>query len=172
MKDSMPDLETLPRQQISITIQGYSFSLIAPYIDGQVINDIEAGVLNREWTNGVRANIADKIKEEIRSLGDSISNTDIQRLQLELQHYADDYSFKALIQNRNSDPIVREAYKIAKTALDTKLNAKGISKQQFGDAKYEQTISSLMNNPQVVAQATERVKLTRDTANALIDLES
>lgn len=167
--------DTLPRQQITIAIQGYQFQLVMPYAEGHVLTDIEAGVLNREWTNGVRTNFAEKIRDELviaAEDGRSIDHHALAKLQSDLLHYADGYSFKALIQKFNSDPIVREAHKIAKGLLDTKLNAEGKTRESIGEAKYEQTLSRIMNHPQVVLDATARVESTRNAANDLIGLES
>ncbi len=167
--------QPLPRQQITIVIQGFSFQLDCPYAAGHQLSDIEAGVLNREWTNGVRANFAERVKEAIASGNDAgppMTQERLAALQQELLTYAEGYSFRALIQKYNSDPVVREAHKLAKSLLDTKLNAMGISRQQYGDARYEEALSKIMNYPDVVREATLRVDQTRLAANAMISLET
>lgn len=172
----MPDLPDtpLPRQQMTIVIQGFQFELRMPYAAGHILSDIEAGVLNREWTNGVRANFAERVKEVIAAGNDAglpLTGSKLAALQNDLQAYAESYSFKALIQKYNSDPVVREAHKLAKGLLDTKLNSLGLKRETYGEARYEEALSRIMNNPEVVREASARIEQTKLAANALIGLE-
>ena len=153
-------------EQLSITIQGYTFQLLAPYIPGQPLGVAEAGLLNREWSNAVRLGFAKRVQDALEDFGGVLSNGGLAALQISFQDYAEKYSFKAA-PSRTADPIVRQKHAIAKRILDIKLNALGLTRQTFGEHKYENALSRLMNNPQVIAQAQEQLASARSVADEL-----
>src|SRR5882757_1793386 len=141
------------QETISLVLKGYTFQLILPYIQGQVLGQAEAGVLNREWTQAVRTGFQTVVEAAIDTHAGKLSHEAIASLQVDFQHFADEFSFKALSQSRNADPLTRAKHSIAKQILDIRLNARGTSRQAFGESRYEATLARLMNNHEVVRQA-------------------
>ena len=168
MHTESPPLEIpMPPSQITVVVCGYQFSLLAPYSEGQPLGLAEAGVLNREWTQAVRTGFQEKIKSQVEAQGGQLDHQQIAAIQLDFQHFADEFSFKALSQTRNSDPLLRAKYSIAKKLLDIRLNANGLTRQTYGEHKYEAALARLMNNHEVVAQAQATLESTREAADQI-----
>lgn len=158
-------------QKITVLIQGYQFSVPAPYLPGMPIGVAEAGVLNREWTQAVRASFLPTMTAALEELG-KLTPITMANLQEEFQRHAEAFAFKALSQTRNSDPLLRQIHSIAKKVLDIRLNAQGSSRALFGEQRYEAALARIMNNPGVVEQAKAQMAATRDVANQLAGMEN
>lgn len=169
MQTSVPP-SPLP-EQITLTIKGYTFQLLAPYAPGQPLGLAEAGILNREWTQSIRLGYQETIEKAIAASGGTLDHVSLASLQLALQHYADEFAFKALSQSRNADPLLRQKHFIAKRILDIRLNATGASRQSYGEHKYEAALARLMNNPTVIKQAQEQLAASREAADILAGME-
>ena len=162
----MPDHDPTSLEQITLVIQGYEFKLLAPYAPGQTIGQAEAGVLNREWTQAVRTAYQQRIINALATGDGKLSHQDIAKLQVEFQHFADEYSFKAL-PTRSTDPLTRQKHRIAKQILDIRLNAAGATRQSYGESKYENALSRLMNAPEVIRQAEQALAAAREAADSI-----
>jgi len=161
----------LSGEQITVTIRGYTFQLLAPYIQGQPLGLAEAGLLNKEWTSAVRIAFQAAVETAIDHSTNGLDHQQIAGLQLEFQHFADEFSFKALPQSRNSDPLLRKKHDIARQILDIRLNSAGATRQSFGESKYQAHLARLMNNPEIVRQAEQQLAATRDAADQLAGME-
>lgn len=159
-------------EQITVTIRGYTFQLLAPYAPGQPLGIAEAGLLNKEWTNAVRIAFQGIVEASIDHSDTGLSHQQIAQLQVQFQHLADEFSFKALPQSRNSDPLLRQKHSIAQRIMDIRLNSTGQTRATFGESRYQSALARLMNNPEVVRQAEEQLAATRDAADQLAGMES
>ncbi len=165
----MPKAPQVPEpdpEQITITISGYTFQLLAPYAAGQPLGLAEAGLLNREWAGAVRLGFAQRVQQALEDCSGTLSNGQLAALQISFQDYAEAFAFKAA-PSRTADPIVRQKHAIAKRILDIKLNSLGLTRATFGEHKYEAALARLMNNPQVIAQAQEQLASARSVADEL-----
>lgn len=168
----MPAIPPAPTaEQITLVVKGYSFQLIVPYSAGQVLGVAEAGILNREWTHSVRKGFQGSIENAIEHSSGQLSHAQIAAIQLDFQHYADEFSFKALSQTQNSDPLTKQKHSVAKQILDIRLNAAGATRQSFGENKYQDRLARLMNNPEVIRQAEQQLAATREAADQLAGME-
>jgi hypothetical protein len=167
MQTSVPASPVPTQEQITLTIKGYTFQLLAPYAPGQPLGLAEAGILNREWTQSIRLGYQEIIEKAITNAGGQLDHQALAAVQLAFQHYADEFVFKALSQSRNADPLLRQKHSIAKRILDIRLNATGQSRQSFGEHKYEAALVRLMNNPTVVEQAQQQLLANREAADML-----
>lgn len=158
-------------EQITVTIRGYTFQLLAPYSPGQPLGLAEAGLLNKEWTSAVRIAFAGFVETAIDHSDTGLSHQQIAQLQIQFQHLADEFSFKALSQSRSADPLLRKKHDIAKQVLDIRLNSAGQTRQTYGAVKYEGALARLMNNPEIVKQAEQQLVATRDAADQLAGME-
>lgn len=166
------DAAPAPSEQITVVIAGYTFQLIAPYAPGQVLGPAEAGILNQEWTNRVRIGFQERVKAMLEDKDGRLSHEELATIQLDFQHYADEFAFKALSQTRNADPLTKAKHSIAKKILDIRLNAAGATRQSYGEHKYEAALSRLMNNPEVIAQAEQQLAQARAAANELVGISN
>lgn len=163
--------EQLDGEQITATIKGYTFQLLAPYSPGQPLGLAEAGLLNKEWTSAVRIGFQQVVEEALENSAKGLDHQQFLSLQLAFQHFAAQFAFKALPQSRNSDPLLRKKHDIAKQILDINLNAKGTTRQAFGESRYQATLARIMNNPEVVRQAEQQIAAIKDAANQLAGME-
>lgn len=168
----MPETDTpLSGEQITVTIRGYTFQLLAPYSPGQPLGLAEAGLLNKEWTSAVRIAFAPVVETSIDHSTNGLDHQQIAQLQLEFQHLADEFSFKALPQSRSADPLLRKKHDIARQVLDIRLNSAGQTRQTYGAIRYERALARLMNNPEIIRQAEQQLAATRDAADQLAGIE-
>jgi len=158
-------------EQITLTVKGYTFQLLAPYAPGQPLGLAEAGILNREWTQSIRLGYQETIERAIADAGGALDHQALAALQLAFQHYADEFAFRALPQSRNADPLLRQKHSIAKRILDIRLNATGATRQSYGEHKYEAALARLMNNPEVIRQAEQQLAANREAADMLAGME-
>lgn len=175
----MPAEPILPAplsEQVTLSIKGITFQLLAPYAPGQPLGVAEAGLLNKEWTQAVRLAYQSKVEATLSAtaangLGNGLSHAQIASLQLELQHLADEFAFKALPQARNGDQLTRTKHAIARRIMDIRLNSDGISRQAYGEHRYESALARLMNNPEVIRQAQQQISATREAADEIAGME-
>lgn len=166
----MPDPSTTT-SQITLVLSGYQFQLLTPYSVGQPLGVAEAGLLNREWSAAVRTGFLPRIKSSLEQNPGGLTHAQIAALQLDFQHYADEFSFKALSQTRNSDPLLRQVHSIAKRVLDIRLNSLGQTKKSYGEHKYESVLARIMNKPEIISQAEQQLAATREAADQLAGME-
>ncbi len=174
----MPAEPTIPPQsseQVTLSIKGITFQLLAPYAPGQPLGVAEAGLLNQEWTKSVRLAFQQKVESvlhERENFADGLSHAEIASLQLEFQHFADQFAFKALPQVRNGDQLTRTKHAIARRIMDIRLNSDGMSRTAYGEHKYESAIARLMNNPAVIEQAQQQISASREAADEIAGMET
>lgn len=160
-------------EQVTLSIKGITFQLLAPYSPGQPLGVAEAGLLNKEWTQAVRLAFQQKVESILseRENFAGLSHVQIASLQLELQHFADEFTFKALPQARNGDQLTRTKHAIARRIMDIRLNSDGISRQAYGEHRYEGALARLMNNPEVIRQAQQQISASREAADQIAGME-
>lgn len=160
-------------EQVTLSIKGITFQLIAPYTPGQPLGVAEAGLLNKEWTQSVRLTFQQRVEQELsKAAGFSLSHAQIASLQLELQHFADEFAFKAFQQSRNGDQLTRTKHAIARRIMDIRLNSDGISRAAYGEHRYESALARLMNNPEVIRQAQQQISASREAADQIAGMEN
>lgn len=170
----MPDtlLPTLPpAEQVTLTIKGITFQLLAPYTPGQPLGVAEAGLLNKEWTQAVRLSFQSAVEAALEHSNEGLNHAQIASLQLELQHMADEFAFKALPQARNGDQLTRTKHAIARRIMDIRLNSDGVSREAYGVHRYESALARLMNNPEVIRQAQQQISATREAADQIAGMQ-
>lgn len=164
--------ETPHHEQVTLSIKGITFQLLAPYVPGQSLGVAEAGLLNKEWTQSVRLAFQPKVEAAlVFDLGAGLTHAQVAALQLDLQHLADEFAFKALPQARNGDQLTRMKHAIARRIMDIRLNSDGLSRAAYGEHRYESALARLMNNPEVIRQAQQQIASTREAADEIAGME-
>lgn len=159
-------------EQVTLSIKGITFQLIAPYSPGMPLGVAEAGLLNKEWTQNVRLVFQPKVEAALAfDLGEGLTHAQIASLQLDLQHFADEFAFKALPQARNGDQLTRTKHAIARRIMDIRLNSDGITRAAYGEHRYENALARLMNNPEVIRQAQQQISASREAADQIAGME-
>lgn len=172
--DPIMDAAPQASEQVTLSIKGITFQLLAPYSPGQPLGVAEAGLLNKEWTQAVRLSFQSAVEMAIDHsdhAAGGLSHAQIASLQLELQHLADEFAFKALPQARNGDQLTRTKHAIARRIMDIRLNSDGISRAAYGEHRYESALARLMNNPEVIRQAQQQISASREAADEIAGMQ-
>lgn len=170
--DSNMNAEPQASEQVTLSIKGITFQLLAPYTPGQPLGVAECGLLNKEWTQNVRLAFQQRVEQELsKAAGFGLSHAQIASLQLEFQHFADDFTFKALPQARNGDQLTRTKHAIARRIMEIRLNSDGISRAVYGEHRYESALARLMNNPEVIRQAQQQIAASREAADQIAGMQ-
>lgn len=177
----MSDTENAARQ--SIVIQGFDFTIPAPYAEGAVLNANEASALNQLYAENVRNNSASRIKaakEAAEAAGAEFSldtsmvgeGDDAITLRQAIEDYAANYEFGARRTSTKEpvDPVQREAQRIAKEVLGTQLSAKGIKIKDLAEGVYDAQVANIMGMDKVQKLAQKRVKEREQLAGEDLDL--
>lgn len=154
----------------SIVIQGYDFTIPAPYGEGHTLTANEASALNQLYAENIRNNSAARIKAAkaaAEEAGAEFSldtamvgeGEDAVTLRAAIEDYAATYEFGARRTSTKEpvDPIQREAFRIAKEVVSAKLASKGVKQKDLGEGVYDQYVQSVVGQEKVQKLAAKRV---------------
>ncbi len=181
-----PDMPTeaataeAPASSTEITIQGLAFEVDLPYAAGEhVLTAGEANALNQTRAENLRNNFAPKVKkamEEYRKangLEDGaefpITNLDHDALIAEFTAYAGEYEFSTRAGGGGSrvptDPVGKEAHRIAWDKIKAALTKQGIKIDSVGKEKKDELIkAALVKYPAITEEAKRRVESAAEIA--------
>lgn len=121
-----------------ITIAGQAFEIADRYSEGHPLTAGEASALNQTFRENIRNNFASKVREAREVLdaegkpveGESreLTDADIEALQAQVAEYATQYQFGVRTSGgvrTPTDPVEREAIKLASAAIRDALKKKG-----------------------------------------------
>lgn len=155
----------------SIVIQGFDFTIPAPYAEGHPLTANEASALNQLYAENVRNNSASRIKaarEAAEKAGAEFSldtsmvgeGDDAVTLRASIEDYASTYEFGARRTSTKEpvDPVQREAFRIAKEVVAGQLASKGIKQKDLAEGVYDQHVETVSKMEKVQKLAAKRVK--------------
>ncbi len=114
----MPDPRT-------ITIQGESFTVAQPFVEGHQCTEHDARTLNQTRSENIRNNLAARIKAYNEGKNGAMTMDEIV---VYAKTYDEEYTFaKAPVGSgrRTLDPVEREARKLSREAIKLNLSRKG-----------------------------------------------
>lgn len=152
----------------TITVQGIKLDVPQPYDEGHPLTDAEAQALNQVLAENLRNNFATRIraaKDEAEKAGNTYS-PDADELQKEMNTYVTEYEFGAKRGGGGSstahlDPVEKEMHNLAKQAIKTAIQAKGIrikdvpkdKMDELVDSYQAQNYEALHKNASVIVEA-------------------
>lgn len=142
---------------MQVRIKGYTFSLSAPYSEGQPLSEGEAKALNDLRAENIQNNFRGFVNEQVARLGSGglIPQSILSALQLQLDNYDKSYSFNARPGRNRTGDIEREALAIAA----------GRVKQQADPAMSKEALDGIIIEysklPAVIEEARSRVEASR-----------
>lgn len=143
-----------------VTIQGQLFDLDDPYAEGHTCSAMEAKALNQTRAENIRNNFAGEVKK-LQGDADALTEAQVAQLQAQLNEYASKYEF-SVGAGRVTDPVEKEAKRIAKELLDAKIISKGTSVKKYieaqGQDKYDGLLAQLMEKEEIQKEAQAIVK--------------
>lgn len=158
----------------SKVIGGLSFTITDPYTEGHTINANEAQSLNQTRAENIGNNFRSKVDEVVKAAGgvDQVSDEQKAALQAALSEYEASYVFHAGGGGRVTDPVEKEAKKIATELLDAKIKQAGHSitayKKDNSD-KYAANLDKLMALESVQKEA-QKIVASRQKMAASVEL--
>jgi hypothetical protein len=163
-----------------ITIQGLPFSVDLPYKAGAVtLSEGEANALNQTRAENLRNNFAPKVRkaiEEYRKTNNLAENAEVpvtaldhDALIAEFEAYAKDYEFSTRAGGGGSrvptDPVGREAYRIAWDKIKVALTKQNIKIDSVSKEKKDELIkAAIAKYPAITEEAKRRVDSAADIA--------
>jgi len=162
-----------------VTIQGEVFNIDTPYTEGHTLTAGEAAALNQVRHENLRNNFAKRVKDAKEA-----GTFSLDAFQAQLDEIANQYEFGAGRRSasggavRTSDPVKREAMKIAVEYVTNRLKAKGKTIGPKGDhtnAQVREAAEKLLPQHQEwMETARERVEQNKALAEdgEDIDIES
>lgn len=139
-------------QTTQITVQGKQFTAPQPYTAGHVLNEGEASALNQVLAENLRNNFASKMKNAAEAEGDAKK----ELTQEDFDAYAQSYKFGVRAGGTRvvTDPVTREARKLAKAAIVAKIKSLGKNVKDYSDDNIEELVAGLLEKrPEFRAQA-------------------
>jgi hypothetical protein len=152
-----------------VTIQGQLFDLDDPYTEGHTCSTMEAKALNQTRAENIRNNFASNVKK-LQGEAESLTDAQVKQLQSELDEYAKSYEF-SVGAGRSTDPVEKEAKRIATELLDGLIAKKGTSKAKYieanGKEKYDALLSQVMEKPEVQKEAASVIAKRNKLADSI-----
>lgn len=160
-----------PEARQAIVIQGYDFTIPAPYAEGHALTANEAAAFNQLYAENIRNNSASRIKaakEAAEKQGVEFSldtwmvgeGEDAVTLRASIEDYAAGYEFGARRTSTKEpvDPVQREAFRIAKEVVSKQLSDKGIKQKDLAEGVYDAHVETVSKLEKVQKLAAKRVK--------------
>lgn len=156
--------------------QGFELAVETPYAEGHVLLANEAEVLNQTLVENLRNNFASRIRarqDEGEKAG-SVYAPDLTELQDEFDEYAASYEFGVRRAGggsvRTSDPVEREARKMAEKRVKAAIQQKGHMIKDVPKEKLNELVESFYTQHKEVLH--EQAQTIIDTQNDLPGLDS
>lgn len=148
------------------TIAGKEFSILIPYLAGDVLNANEAATLNQTWAENARNNFAKKVKEAVEA-----GSFDQDAMQLALDDYLENYEFGVRTGGgRIGDPVLAEAMSITKDRVRDALVKKGAKLKDYKAGDISAMAKQVLERKDAKADAIMELARQRvEAAKALDD---
>jgi len=139
---------------------GISVNVAQPFVEGHVLTALEAEKLNHVLADSIRTSLMSKLKRLLKS-----GEVDAASAGADFQSYADSYSFVVRSPKAASDPIMKEAQKIAKDQVYAAIRSKGGNPSDYTSEQIAEYVSKvLQNRPEIREEAERRINSTREMA--------
>lgn len=163
----------------AITVQGLEFNAPQPYKAGPIeLSEGEASALNQTLAENLRNNFAPRVKaaaaeyRKANSLAEDAevapSNLDFDALNEQFTKYAEEYEFGVRTSGgvrTPTDPVEREAHRIAWDRVKIALSKKGIKLDSVSKEKKAELITQVIGKyPDITEEAKRRVESAANIA--------
>lgn len=172
--------------QTDITVQGLTFSAPQPYNAGAIeLTEGEASALNQTFAENLRNNFASTIRSKLADYRKAnnlpedaevgVDVLDKSELDSEFAKYAGEYEFgvrrTASGVRMPTDPVEREAYKIATDRVKAALNKKNVKLNTVPREKMDELVrAAIAKYPEITNEARRRVEASAAIGMADLDL--
>jgi hypothetical protein len=154
----------------TIQIRKYSFSIPAPYAEGQIIGKAEMQALNALFAENIRNNLSRTVTEEIDKLlpGELLEQDTLQHLQEKFTAYGNRYKLPVKAERKKKLGVIEtEILQVAEEVLQTRLVREGV--KEISQEKKQELLKEISELPDVVKEARKRVGLRQQIAQTAIE---
>ena len=156
----------------SFLIQGQTFAIPKPFLEGHACTGPDAGVLNQTLAENTRNNWSDRVKKALEEATDE-APFDTHKMQAEIDEYLEGYDFGVRRGRGPADPIEREALNIAKDIVKNALREKGFKLADIDTEDINRLADECVAaNPDITKEAKRRVEQRGKIAATEMDLSS
>lgn len=121
-----------------VMIQGTIFTIAAPYAEGHALNANEAAALNQLRAENIRNNFAARMKKALDEKEAPLGQPD-------LDAYDAVYQFGVRGASKvPADPIEKEAWKLAETAVKAALAARNVKLKELPEGKLDELVEQTL----------------------------
>lgn len=160
----------------TITVQGVSVDVKAPYEAGHTITDAEAKALNQVRAENVRNNTAKAVKELLDA-----ANGDVAAVQTKAQELvaAYDAAYEFTLASvgggrKPADPLEKAARDIARDWIVGKIKDAGMTQKEYleknGEDSIKAKIEELSGHPKIIEAAKKALAQRQKMADSLAEL--
>jgi hypothetical protein len=143
---------------------GVSVSVPQPYAEGHVLSSLEADKLNHVLADNIRTSLTAKLKRLAGAEG-----FDPEAVAADFQSYADAYTFVVRSPRVATDPIEKEANKIAKEQVFAAIRRKGGNPTDYSAEQLSEYIAKVrQHKPEILDEAKRRIESSRQMAGDLL----
>lgn len=147
----------------SLTIAGLEFDLPTTYENGHLCTLAEAGELESLRRSRIASNFAKVIERMRDTPGESLG-----AVHEAFAAYAASYVLGA---PRGTDPVTREATRLATDLALEELRKRGKRRSEVDDAAWTSAVARLASSPAILAEARTRVEASRKILSEALDLD-
>lgn len=156
----------------TIKVAGIEFEVTGRYAEGHVLTAIEANVLDQTRFENLRNNFTPKVKKAEEAAKAAGVELDVEKLRAEFATYADEYQFGVKREGTGktvTDPVEREALRMAKELVKGALRNNGQSIKAVGAEKIAELASGLLEKrPSIREEAKRRVEQAKAMGNDIL----
>ena len=161
--------DTAPTSK-DISIHDQTFTVRAPYQEGQSLSAIEAKVLNQTRAENVANNFRKRIKAALEgvALKEGAEIETFDAVKAAMAAYDETYTFAMPSSGSTKeplDPVEREALRIARDTIKKALADGGRKLKDIEEDKLEAAILALSEREDVVKEAKRRVSASKKVAD-------
>lgn len=145
----------------AVTIGGHTVNIPQPFAEGHPVTANEAHALNQVLVENTRNNMSKRVEQIMKDGGD---------LQSAVSEYVKNYEFGTRsVGVTVTDPVEREARKMAGDKVKEAIKAKGLKLKQFSDEKFEELVDQTLAKYPAIAEKAKEIVAARKAA--VVDIQ-
>lgn len=135
-----------------------------PYAEGHVLTAAEASKFNNVFADSIRTAIMAKLKKLAGAEG-----FDPAKASADFQAYADGYGFSSRSAKESTNPVEKEAHKMAKQQVLAAIRSRGGDPKDYSVAQIADYIAKVLEHkPEIREEAARRIESARNLASDVL----
>jgi hypothetical protein len=158
---------------VDFNIKGVPFTVPHPFVEGHVLTEGEARVLNQTFKENIRNNFNAVVVRALEAAAAEGSEVDVAELQEALEAYIAEYEFgqTAARASSKTSPLDREIERLARQVVVNAIKAKGLKVKDIDADKVESFVAQVIASKGDVLRAEAEKVLAARASTAGISLD-